>query len=57
MKCALCAQGTANSDVSYLATGDDTALQYFSVDSSTGDVSVRKSLLADEKLAKTYKVR
>ena len=50
-------QGTANSDVSYLATGDNTALEYFAVDSFTGDVSVKKSLLADDKRAKTYRVR
>ncbi|KAI0235644.1 Cadherin-99C [Lamellibrachia satsuma] len=48
--------GTANSDVSYLATGDQLAVEYFNVDSSTGNVSVKKSLLVDQKHTKTYKL-
>lgn len=54
--CDLCIKGTANSDVSYLATGDQLAVEYFNVDSSTGNVSVKKSLLVDQKHTKTYKV-
>ena len=54
--CDLYIQGTSNSDVSYLATGDQVALKYFDVDSTSGNVSVKTSLLVDEQHREKYMV-
>jgi hypothetical protein len=49
-------QNTRNSVVRYRATGSEAAMQYFQVHESTGEVSVKRSLLTDPNLALEYEV-
>ena len=45
-----------NSQISYYATGDQLAVEYFQVDPVSGEVSVSQSLLTDTEGTKNYKV-
>jgi len=46
-----------NSQIIYYATGDQLAMEYFQLDSATGEVSVSQSLLTDTEGTKNYKVQ